>query len=441
MADIAQHSVLLPMIEDHLDAAAFTSHLWERALVSPLCGIGRVAVDQERRLLSSLEGLGLGGAVTTEQVLMPALDDEDPRRAFAGALALLERDGTDAVSEIGKRLEDPKKRATAMRALGLSANGEIEGLLRRMVGQRTSSLAPALEVLAFRGARLGPEIGDLLCETDPAVLAAALLAARASGKGPGGGVSRLRINAALESSEAAVRDAGIELGLMHGMQSAWAASRKAVESGALGNGTAALVLAMSGESSDLNLLLSALANKDHRAAVLFALGFCGRAEAAQACLEHMKDPKAARIAGEAFSAITGLELRGELCVEEDRKRKKLVPLEEDDLDANLVPGPEKDLPVPNVAGVEQWWSKNRTRFNPALRYVNGLALNGSALIEAFRSATMRRRHALAFEIAVRTRGEVRIETRTWAKLQLAVDARLGDAASAAVMLPFGELLN
>jgi len=431
MADIAQNTVLPTAIEDHLDAAAFTSYLWERALFSPLFGIERLAVDHERRMLSSLKGFGAGGAAAREQVLMPALDDKDPRRAFAAALALLEQGGAGAVSELARRLEDPEKRAVAMRALGLSANGEIEGLLRRMIGHRTSSLAPALEVLAFRGARLGPEIGDLLCETDPAVLAAALVAARASVKGPSGGVYKVRIDDALQSSEAAVRDAAIELGLIRGMPTAWAAARKAVESGALGNGTAALTLALSGELSDLNLLLSALANVDHKAAVLFALGFSGRAGAAQACLEHMKDAKVARIAGEAFSAITGLQLRGEFCVEEDPN-----PFEEDD----LVAGPEKDLPVPNAAGVEQWWSQNRTRFNPALRYVNGRPLDGAALIEAFRSGTMRRRHALAFELAVRTRGEVRVETKTWAKLQLAMDVRLGNAATALVMLPFGQLL-
>ena len=144
MPDIARHSVVLPVVEDHLDRAAFTSHLWERALFSPLFGIERLAVDQERRLLSSLEGLW--GAAAREQVLMPALDDKDPRRAFAAALALLEQGGADAASELAKRLEDPKKRATAMRALGLSANRNIEGLLRRMVGQRTSGLSMSAEI-------------------------------------------------------------------------------------------------------------------------------------------------------------------------------------------------------------------------------------------------------------------------------------------------------
>jgi uncharacterized protein (TIGR02270 family) len=251
----------------------------------------------------------------------------------------------------------------------------------------------------------------------------------------------VRIDDALESSDAAVRDAAIEIGLMHGMQSAWNTARNIVKSGALGNGTALFALAMSGETSDLNYLLSALSNEEHRAVALFAIGFSGCAQAAQACLEYINDSKMARIAGEAFSAITGLQIQDEFCQEEEPKSTKLIALEDDDLDADLVPGPEMNLPIPNTAGVEQWWNKNRKRFDPALRYINGLPLNGSALIDAFRSATMRRRRALAFEIAVRSRGEMQIETRTWAKHQIVMDARIGNAAKALDMMPFGRLLT
>lgn len=81
-----------------------------------------------------------------------------------------------------------------------------------------------------------------------------------------------------------------------------------------------------------------------RAGALWALGFSGRPLAADACLPWLGDSAVAKLAGEAFSNITGLKLEGPYVLPSTQPRQEPVPLEEEDLDADIAPRPEDDLP-------------------------------------------------------------------------------------------------
>ncbi|HVG60016.1 MAG TPA: hypothetical protein VNA24_15775 [Hyalangium sp.] len=151
--------------------------------------------------------------------------------------------------------------------------------------------------------------------------------------------------------------------------------------------------------------------------VLWALGFSGHALAAKACLRWMGDDKAAALAGEAFSAITGLKLE-----EEYRKAPKeagdaLVPLEQENLDAILVPGPEASLPVPALDPVDRWWQKARRDFERGTRYLRGNRFDAGTLLEAIEREPMRRRPVLALELAIRSRGAHLLQTRAFTRGQ------------------------
>ena len=159
----------------------------------------------------------------------------------------------------------------------------------------------------------------------------------------------------------------------------------------------------------------------------------------EVCLVAMQEPKSARVAGEAFSAITGLKIEGEYCRVEDRKkRREPTPFEEEELDANLVPGPEAELPVPDPAAIKEWWRANKSRFRMEVRYLDGVPLDAAGLLGGLQLASMRRRPGLVLELAIRTHGKCRVETRQWARVQLAQQAA---AATMPVMLPFGQLLT
>jgi hypothetical protein len=108
-----------------------------------------------------------------------------------------------------------------------------------------------------------------------------------------------------------------------------------------------------------------------RREVLFALGFSGRASAAEACLAWLGNDEVGAVAAEAFGAITGLEIKGRFArdrVEPDEE--ELPPLEED-LEEDLLPGPDDDLLLAEPAAVAVWWAETRRRLDPTVRYLRG----------------------------------------------------------------------
>ncbi len=428
---------MLSVLEDSLDAATGQARSWERALASPSFTITQVAEGSERRLLANLRGLARADAVVREELLRPALDADDAR-AFVAALALLEGGG-DVVPGLLERLGSPEAPPPLLRALSLTGNPRVEVALRSLVAEEKDAtrLAMALEVLAFRRADAGVDVRGLPAGGSPRVAAAALWVAHGSAS------SVLACNFAegmLQAADAGVRAAAIEVALIHGSKPAWDAAREVVDAGEASSGVALLALAISGDGSDV-LRLVKLADVDaHRPAALFALGFTGSPLALEVCLAAMAEARSARVAAEAFTAITGLKMVGQYSRAEARKKPggPVLPLEEEDLDANLVPGLEAELPVPEVGAVKQWWAGNKSRFSADARYLGGVPLDGARLLEGFRGGLARRRPGLGLELAIRTRGKWRVETRQWARAQLSMQAA---SVAPPVMSPFGALLD
>ena len=431
---------LTPVLEDSLDAATGQARSWERALASPRFTIDQVAAGVEARLLANVGSMAQFDEGGADEVLVPALDGDDAHQAFAAALGLLEGVG-DSVPKLIGRLESLKAAPPLLRALGLTGNPRVEKELRALVTRESDAarLAKVLEVLAFRGVGSGVDFRRLLgAGQPPEVTAAALRMARGA---TGAEVSvRTLAERLLHAKEPTVRDAAIEAGLLHGSKPAWAAAQEAVEAGEVGpegSGVALFALAVSGESEDVARLAKLASLEAHRPEALFALGFTGSPLAIEVCLAAMGDKRSARVAGEAFSAITGLRIEGEYCQLEARRPTEPVPFEEEDLDADLVPGPESELPVPDAEKVLRWWGANTSRFSTEARYLGGVLLGPTSLLEGFRRGPTRRRHVLGLELAIRTRREWRVETRQWARAQLAKQG----AQVKPVMLPFGVLFE
>jgi uncharacterized protein (TIGR02270 family) len=152
---------------------------------------------------------------------------------------------------------------------------------------------------------------------------------------------------------------------------------------------------------------------------LFALGFAGRLAGADACLEAVKseDQATARVAGEAFASITGLQIAPPYEAVETPEPEEPIPFEEEELEADLAAGPEADLPLPDAFGLESWWSRTRPGLDPAVRHLGGKPRDAEVLWAALQGGPTRRRHALALELEIRSKGALRLGTRRWARQQ------------------------
>jgi uncharacterized protein (TIGR02270 family) len=421
--------------EEHLDEATFLWSQWEHSLVAPDHVLSEVLSDEER-LLARLDALRLGGAPLAERLLVPALEADEAERVSSAAHVLLTEEVPSGGSEtVLAALEtaEPPALAAMRRALEVLEPRALPSWVPTLLEQEAPALqALALEVLRVHGMDPGPELPRLLRHEDSQVMAAALRACGRFRHRPDPEV----LSRALASPWPEVRNAALEAGLIQGQRATWAASQKAVEERASQLRLPALLLSLGGGEQDLERVRRLLATPEHRPDALWALGFSGRVSAAEACLEWLGHKAVGPLAAEAFCAITGLRLEGHFA-----SNVHAPDTEEDDLDEDLSLKPEDALPSPNAGAVTAWWSENHKRFNPERRYLHGRPFTSGLLLEALVEGPMRRRHALALELTLRSRGALWLSTRAFSSRQLVELRALRAAPPDAFSRPFTEGLH
>src|SRR5215217_206332 len=407
--------VMMDVLEEHLDEAEFLWSRRERTLVSGIHELADV-VELEERLLAHVEGLVVGGDAALNMLLLPALEADESERISAAALALLSGGGKRELEAMLAVLDsgDEAPRAAIGRAMALSEQPELAAvLLKRLTADFASPCAVAFDVLASRGALPQETRTEWLYRDAAEPVIAAL---RAPGPLPRA-IAQTLLPRLVVDPRPGVREAAIMVGLISGAPAAWMACLKVAEEGGTGRRECLVALALGGEARDAEWLASLLPHASLRADVLWALGFSGQALAAEACLDWMGDDTLSVLAGEAFSAITGLRLEGEYRAAPSEESETLVPLEED-LEANLVPGPEASLPLPIQEAVAAWWRTARRDFAPGVRHLRGKTVDAGGLVEALLREPMRRRPMLALELAIRSRGAHILHPRALTHRQL-----------------------
>ncbi|WP_163782328.1 TIGR02270 family protein [Myxococcus vastator] len=406
--------LLVDVLEEHLDEAEFRWMQWEKALGAPDFSLTETA-RLEALLLAHLDGLVVGASTAAESVLRPAFESEDAFRIRAAAFSLL---ALGEVDEVLLRLREagPDARAAIRRALELSEAPGLGARLLDLLKEEDAALrAEVLEALAFRQEAPPEVLADFFTHAEPRARVAALRAALPL---PEDAARRL-LPMLLDSPHPSIRAAAMGAGLASGVRQAWETCRAAVRARDAHSLDAMVLLAIGGSEADVSLLLALLDAEQLRPHVLWALGFSGRVAAMETCVANLEVPAVAQLAGEAFSAMTGLRLEVPYALRPGERPEGAPPPpdSQEDLDADLVPRPEDELPWPNVATVKNWWDKEKRRFVKGTRYLLGRPFNGSVLVEALESSPMRRRHVLARELALRSHGTLAVRTRAFTHVQ------------------------
>ena len=116
-------------------------------------------------------------------------------------------------------------------------------------------------------------------------------------------------------------------------------------------------------------------------------------------IEMMNAPELARVAGEAFSMITGLDLAYEDLEGEWPEGFAAGPTEDpEDEDVDL--DSDEDLPWPEPALITQWWAANKGKFTTGTRYLAGQPIAPVHLSQVLVSGFQRHRIAAAMELAL-----------------------------------------
>jgi len=416
MALLNKPLILWDTSERHLEEAAFLWACWEQALVAPDHVLAEVE-SLEERLHAHMDGLVLAGEHVSKRLLLPALESGDGEALPVAAFALLKSGTPVGADAVLQRLvsADAAAQAILRRVLELLEPSRLPSWLQSLLREEQPLLqALAMEVLGQH--QLAPAAA---CHTfaeheAPEVAAAAIrAAARCRVK-----LSPAVLDRALASPVTEVRDAAIETGLIGGHRSAWLACRTAIQSRVPGSMLPLLVLAIAGNEREMEELQALLSVEKLQPGVIWSLGFSGRIACADTCLDLMKEEPLAALAGEAFSAITGLHIEGRYAAQGSHSESpEPPPLEEEDLDADLVPRPTDALPLPQLSTIAGWWQQTRPHMARRQRYLEGALFGPQALLDALTLGSMRRRHVLALELAIRSRGAYQLPTCAFAKRQ------------------------
>ncbi len=150
----------------------------------------------------------------------------------------------------------------------------------------------------------------------------------------------------------------------------------------------------------------------HLCLAVIGAGAAGDPDLAGVILEWMGIEAIARVAGEAFSMITGADLkyldldRDPPGSQEDRGEDEFEVLDAD-----------RDLPYPDADKVAGWWRSNRDRFQPGRRYLCGLEIEPENLRKVLIQGKQRQRAAAALELALLQPNEPLFEVRSRGCLQ------------------------
>lgn len=127
---------------------------------------------------------------------------------------------------------------------------------------------------------------------------------------------------------------------------------------------------------------------------------------------QMRVPSLTRLAGEAFTTITGIDLEEwNLALDDLPDLDEHLPNEDPD-DTNVDMDEDEHLPFPDVAKIAAVWQKYQHRFVSGQRYLLGKPVTSENLTVCLNHGYQRQRHAAALELALLNKDQPLANTRT-----------------------------
>jgi uncharacterized protein (TIGR02270 family) len=107
-------------------------------------------------------------------------------------------------------------------------------------------------------------------------------------------------------------------------------------------------------------------------------------------IDHIRDDKTSRLAGEAFCLITGVDVQ-QTSLEGKKPEGFQSGPSDNPEDENVEMDPDDGLPWPDADKVEKWWSVNAARFPKGQRYFMGAPVTREHCIEVLKNGYQRQR--------------------------------------------------
>jgi len=136
-------------------------------------------------------------------------------------------------------------------------------------------------------------------------------------------------------------------------------------------------------------------------------------------IEYMTVPELARVAGESFTMITGVDLAYEDLEGEWPEGFEAGPTENPE-DEDVEMDPDEDLPWPEPNLIQEWWRRNKENFKSGVRHLCGKPISEQQCQHVLRHGYQRQRAAAAMELAMLRPGQplFNVKAPSWRQKKL-----------------------
>jgi uncharacterized protein (TIGR02270 family) len=391
--------VIPVILEQHAEEAAFLWLLRDAAVRASHYSLADLA-KLDNRVEAHLDGLRIAGDPGWE-IVNAALAEGDAGEVFAGAVLAFEGGQDERIGAVLKAgTAAPEKARGLVSALGWLPFDQAESHTHRLL----AADAPAerrvgLAASAVNRRHPGKPLTDALASADPALRARALRAAGELGLV----AARPTVRKSCAAEDPACRFwANWSTALLGGDKEKEAVVNLQGIAEAKGPyQERAVQTAMRRLEPRAGKAWQAkLAGKPEllRLAVISA-GVLGDPELVPWLIGQMTAKPLMRVAGEAFSLITGVDLAYQDLDVRPPEDTGAGPTE-NPADENVAMDPDDNLPWPNPEAVRKWWSANEHRFAKGTRHLLGKPVTPDGLQHVLRTGRQRQRAAAALELAL-----------------------------------------
>jgi uncharacterized protein (TIGR02270 family) len=412
----SQNTPVIPhIIDQHADEVAFLWLLRDNAVTEAHYNLDHLQ-DLDNRLEAHLDGLRIAGETGWQTCLANLQQFKESGEMFAAATLAFESNDTERLQTLYALAEtNPDTERGLISALGWVEPQCLKGKVSGMLAS-ANPFWRRIGIAACAIHRVDPNkhLQAALQDQDTALCRRALKAIGELGR------SDLRDLVAyrLKSDDSGIRfRAAWALTLLGNRNEAPQVLQPfLMQPGAYAYKAAQLIFRTS-NPEDTQYLLGILVKQNNNLRLAIqGSGISGDARYIPWLIQQMAIPAHARVAGEAFSLITGTDLAYD-DLETDQPEGFQSGPTESPQDADTALDPDENLPWPDPALLQQWWQQHQGEFRAGQRYLMGKPVSEQNCQEVLKTGMQRQRQAATLELALMAPKTPLFETRAKAKRQ------------------------
>ena len=375
------------------------------------------------RLAASLDGVAVAGASGID-LCRAALADPNPGVVFTLAVQALEARDTATLGRLMSVAESvPEVRSGLVSAFGWVSPSSLRGVTSGLLASDKGFLR-GIALSACAAHHVDPGEALRVAMTEPAL---ARLATTIAGSLGLHDVLVQCLDALQHADDPALQLAAARSAVLLGDRATAVAKLHALATGPAPLGLGALRVLLKVQAADqAHALLKEFARDTKQIRVLItAAGISGDTHYIPWLIKQMADLKLNRLAGEAFSMITGLDLA---YIDLDMKppEEAIFGPTDDPADADVALDEDDSLPWPDVEKISAWWQANGSRFPPGTRYFVGAPPTVAHCTSVLKNGFQRQRAAAAEYLCLLTPGTPLFNVAAPAWRQERLLAQMGD---------------